>query len=81
MLDIVLALIFIGAAITGFRKGFLKSLIGLFGNLIALFASYKLASPVALAIETQFGAVSMLAKKNTRRSAYAGQFFQYYGQF
>ncbi len=63
MLDIVLALIFIGAAITGFHKGFLKSLIGLFGNLIALFASYKLASPVALAIETQFGAVSMLAKK------------------
>ena len=63
MLDIVLAVIFIGAAITGFRKGFLKSLIGLFGNIIALIASYKLAAPVALAIETQFGAVAVIAQK------------------
>ena len=63
MLDIILAVIFLGAAITGFRKGFLKSLIGLFGNIIALIASYKLAGPVALAIETQFGAVALIAQK------------------
>ena len=63
MLDIVLALIFIGAAITGFRKGFLKSLIGLFGNIIALIASYKLSASVALQIEAQFGAVAMIAQK------------------
>lgn len=63
MLDIVLAVIFLGAAITGFRKGFLKSLIGLFGNIIALIASYKLAAPVALSIETQFGAIAVIAQK------------------
>ena len=63
MLDLVLAVIFIGAAITGFRKGFLKSLIGLFGNIIALIASYKLSAPVALQIEAQFGAVAMIAQK------------------
>lgn len=34
MLDWILAAIFIFAAFTGFRKGFLKSLIGLFGNLL-----------------------------------------------
>ena len=39
MLDIALAAIFLFAAITGFRKGLLKSLIGLFGNIIALIAS------------------------------------------
>ena len=63
MLDIVLAVIFIGAAVTGFRKGFLKSLIGLFGNIAALIASYKLSASVALQIDAQFGAVAMLAEK------------------
>ena len=63
MLDIVLAVIFIGAAITGFRKGFLKSLIGLFGNIAALITSYKLSASVALQIDAQFGAVAMLAEK------------------
>ena len=63
MLDIVLAVIFIGAAITGFRKGFLKSLSGLFGNIAALIASYKLSASVALQIDAQFGAVAMLAEK------------------
>lgn len=63
MLDIVLAAIFIGAAITGFRKGFLKSLIGLFGNIAALIASYKLSASVALQIDAQFGAVAMIAEK------------------
>ena len=63
MLDIVLAVIFISAAVTGFRKGFLKSLIGLFGNIAALIASYKLSASVALQIDAQFGAVAMLAEK------------------
>ena len=63
MLDIVLAAIFLGAAITGFRKGFLKSLIGLFGNIIALITSYKLAGTVAIAINEQFGAVALIAQK------------------
>lgn len=63
MLDIALAVIFIGAAITGFRKGFLKSLIGLFSNIVALIASYKLSAPVALQIDAQFGAVAMIAQK------------------
>lgn len=63
MLDIVLAVIFIGAAITGFRKGFLKSLIGLFGNIMALIASYKLSAPVAQAIDAQFGAAAFIAQK------------------
>lgn len=63
MLDIILAAIFIGAAITGFRKGFLKSLIGLFGNIIALIASFKLSASVAPAIDAQFGAVAAIAEK------------------
>ncbi len=63
MLDIILAAIFIGAAITGFRKGFLKSLIGLFGNIIALIASYKLSASVAPAIDAQFGTIAMIAQK------------------
>ena len=63
MLDIVLAVIFIGAAITGFRKGFLKSLIGLFGNIAALIASYKLSASVALQIDAQFGTAAMIAQK------------------
>ena len=63
MLDIVLAAIFLGAAITGFRKGFLKSLIGLFGNIIALITSYKLAGTVAIAVNEQFDAVALIAQK------------------
>ncbi len=63
MLDIVLAVIFLGAAITGFRKGFLKSLIGLFGNIIALITSYKLAGTVAIAVNEQFDAVALIAQK------------------
>ena len=63
MLDIILAAIFLFAAITGFRKGFLKSLIGLFGNIIALFASYKLSAPVALEIDAKFNVGYVLAQK------------------
>ncbi len=63
MLDIALAVIFLFAAMTGFRKGFLKSLIGLFGNIIALVASYKLSASVAVQIDTQFGAIALLAQK------------------
>lgn len=61
MLDLVLAVIFIFSAVTGFRKGFLKSLIGLFGNLIALACSYILASPVAIWLNTQFHLAEFLA--------------------
>ena len=63
MLDIALAAIFLFAAITGFRKGLLKSLIGLFGNIIALIASYKLSIPTATAIDAQFGTVSIISDK------------------
>ncbi len=63
MLDIALAVIFLFAALTGFRKGFLKSLIGLFGNIIALVASYKLSASVAMQIDTQFGTAAMIAQK------------------
>lgn len=63
MLDIVLTIIFVGAAITGFRKGFLKSLIGLFGNIIALIASFKLSASVAPVVNTQFNAVAMISQK------------------
>lgn len=61
MLDLVLAAIFIFAAFTGFRKGFLKSLIGLFGNLIALVCSYVFASPVTSWLNTQFHIAEFLA--------------------
>lgn len=61
MLDWILAAIFIFAAFTGFRKGFLKSLIGLFGNLIALAGSYVLAAPVTVWLNEQFGIAGFLA--------------------
>ena len=61
MLDIILIAILIVMAILGFRKGFLKSLIGLFGNLIALALSYVLASPVTAWLNEQFGTAEMLA--------------------
>lgn len=61
MLDMVIAAVFVFVAVIGFRKGFLKSLIGLFGNLIALAGSYLLASPVALWLDEQFGTASLLA--------------------
>ena len=63
MLDIALAVIFLCAAITGFRKGFLKSLIGLFGNILALIAGYKLSAPIAVQIDAQFGTAAMIAQK------------------
>lgn len=59
MLDLILAVLFLLAAITGFRKGFLKSLIGLFGNVIALVCSYLLAAPVAHWLNEQFGAAEL----------------------
>jgi hypothetical protein len=61
MLDLLLAAVFVFAAVTGFRKGFLKSLIGLFGNLIALVCSYLLATPVASWLNEQFGTAALLA--------------------
>ena len=61
MLDIILAAVFVFAAVTGFRKGFLKSLIGLFGNLIALACSYTLAAPVTNWLNGQFGVAEQMA--------------------
>lgn len=63
MLDIAFIIIFFLAAITGFQNGFLKSLIGLFGNIIALIASYQLSTPVAQLIDTQFNVASLIVKK------------------
>ena len=60
MLDWILAALFLFAAVTGFRKGFLKSLIGLFGNVIALVVSYLLASPVTGWLNEQFSTAEML---------------------
>ena len=60
MLDLVLAVIFLVVAITGFRKGFLKSLIGLFGNFLALAGSYVLAAPVTQWLNQQFGIAELL---------------------
>ena len=61
MLDLVLAVIFLVVAITGFHKGFLKSLIGLFGNFLALAGSYVLAAPVTQWLNQQFGIAELLA--------------------
>lgn len=62
MLDIILFAVLIVMAILGFRKGFLKSLIGLFGNLIALALSYILAPSVTVWLNGQFGAAERLAE-------------------
>ena len=61
MLDIILIAIFIVMAVLGFRKGFLKSLIGLFGNLIALALSYVLAKPATVWLNGQFGTAEKIA--------------------
>lgn len=62
MLDIILIAVLIVMAVLGFRKGFLKSLIGLFGNLIALALSYVMASPVTVWLNEQFGTAEKLAE-------------------
>ena len=61
MLDIILAAVLFVMAVLGFRKGFLKSLIGLFGNLIALALSYVLAAPVTVWLNEQFGTAEKFA--------------------
>lgn len=61
MLDIILAAVLFVMAVLGFRKGFLKSLIGLFGNLIALALSYVLAAPVTVRLNEQFGTAEKFA--------------------
>lgn len=61
MLDIILVAVFLVMAILGFRKGFLKSLIGLFGSLIALALSYVLAAPVTVWLNEQFGTAETFA--------------------
>ena len=61
MLDIVLGALIFFAAITGFRKGFLKSLIGVFGNIIALICSYVMAGPVTAWLNTEYGVAEKLA--------------------
>lgn len=61
MLDIILGALILFAAITGFRKGFLKSLIGVFGNIIALICSYVMAGPVTAWLNTEYGVAEKLA--------------------
>lgn len=61
MLDLILGALLIFAAITGFRKGFLKSLIGVFGNMIALLCSYRMAAPVTAWLSTEYGVADKLA--------------------
>lgn len=61
MLDIILIAVFLVMAIVGFCKGFLKSVISLFGGLIALALSYVLASPVTAWLNTQFGTAERFA--------------------
>lgn len=62
MLDLVLLGIILVAAIYGFRLGLMKSLIGLLGNLIALFLGYTLAKPTAEWIQLQFQTGDTLAE-------------------
>lgn len=61
MLDWLLTALILLAGLAGCYKGFLKSLIGLCGNILALFVSYVFASPVTVWISMQFGAVEVLA--------------------
>lgn len=63
MLDIILLVVFLVMAVLGFRRGFLQSLIGLFGNIIALVASYMLTAPVTAWVSQSYGVVEYLAKK------------------
>lgn len=61
MLDLFIVFVFIAAAVLGYRKGFLKSLIGLAGNVIALVSSYFLARPAALYLNQEYQAAEKIA--------------------
>lgn len=54
IIDIVVFLAFLVAAWLGYRKGLLKSLLGLFGNIIALVCSYFLCGPVTGLVDAQW---------------------------
>ena len=55
IVDIVALILFVGFAINGAKKGFIKSLISTFGSIISLFVAILLCSSVANFLENQFG--------------------------
>ncbi len=61
VLDWILVAIFVLVAIVGFSRGFLKSLLGLFGNVLALLLSYILAPAVTTWINGRFLLADKLA--------------------
>lgn len=62
MVDLILLAIILIAAIYGFRLGLMKSLIGLLGNILALFLGYILAKPASEYIQQQFQTIDTLAE-------------------
>ena len=62
MVDLILLVIILIAAVYGFRLGLMKSLIGLLGNILALFLGYILAKPTAEYIQLQFQTIDILAE-------------------
>ena len=62
MVDLILLVIILIAAVYGFRLGLMKSLIGLLGNILALFLGYILAKPTAEYIQLQFQTIDVLAE-------------------
>ena len=62
MVDLILLAIILIAAIYGFRLGLMKSLIGLLGNILALFLGYVLAKPAAEWVQQQFQTIDILAE-------------------
>ncbi len=61
MLDIILIAVLLFIAISGFRKGLVKSLISMCGNLIALALSYVLAAPATVWLNANFGLTEKVA--------------------
>ena len=63
MVDMILILLLLGAAWVGYRRGLLGSLVGLLGNILALFLAYWSRDAVSQAIDQQYGTVNWIAGK------------------
>lgn len=61
ILDVVAIVFLLIFMIRGYKKGFLKELVGLIGTIVAFFIAFSFAAPLADFLESQFGLTTMLS--------------------
>ena len=66
MVDAVIAVLLLAAAVVGYGKGLIRSLVGLVGNVLALGLAFVLARPVAQATGGALGVEAAIAAKIER---------------